>query len=74
MTESEFIDELFGEGWTQEQLPLFLEIVKQFDLDSKRYHQLRDMVASEFEENYIPTREELYEVDSMVDKARARTV
>ena len=37
MTPPEFIDELFGPGWREEDLPLYLDKLKQFVEDSQRY-------------------------------------
>ncbi len=69
VTPEEFIDALFGEGWTQDQLPVFLEIVKGFDRDAKRYHEVRELLASR-PGSFVASRKELYEVDELVDKAR----
>ena len=67
MTPEEFITELFGPGWTQEQLPAFLMILQKFDEDSKRYHQVREMMAGN---SFINTRKTLHEIDELVDQAR----
>lgn len=69
MTPEEFIDALFGEGWTQDQLPIFLEIVKGFDRDSKRYHEIREILAGG-RESFVASRKKLNEVDELVDQAR----
>lgn len=71
MTPEEFINALFGEGWTQQQLPLFLHILKQMDEDAKRYHQVRDVMATG-NASYVADRKALYEIDALVDSARNR--
>ena len=71
MTPEEFIDALFGKGWTQQQLPLFLYILKQMDEDAKRYHQVRDVMATG-NASYVADRKALYEIDELVDSARNR--
>ncbi len=67
MTPEEFIDALFGEGWTNDQLPLFLDILKGFDRDSKRYHEIRELLANR--NGFAATREQLSEIDDLVDEA-----
>ena len=66
MTPEEFIDALFGKGWTNDQLPIFLDILKGFDRDSKRYHEVRDLLANT---GFVATREQLSEFDDLVDEA-----
>jgi len=73
VTPEEFIDALFGQGWTQQQLPVFLHILMQMDTDAKRYHQIRDVMASG-DAAYVADRKALYEIDELVDKARASGV
>lgn len=67
MTPEEFIDALFGKGWTNDQLPIFLEVLKGFDRDSKRYHEIRDILANT--NGFVATREQLSEIDDLVDEA-----
>jgi len=67
VTPEEFIDALFGKGWTNDQLPLFLEIVKKFDQDSKRYHEVRELLTNE--SGLFATRKQLREFDDLVDEA-----
>ncbi len=73
MTPEEFIDALFGKGWNNQQLPVFLHILKQMDEDAKRYHQVRDVMASG-NASYVADRKALYEIDELVDQARIRGI
>jgi CRISPR/Cas system-associated protein endoribonuclease Cas2 len=71
VTPEEFIDALFGKGWTTQQLPVFLHILKQMDEDAKRYHQVREVMASG-NISYVADKKALYEIDELVDSARNR--
>ena len=71
MTPEEFIDALFGKGWNNQQLPVFLHILKQMDEDAKRYHQVRDVMAAG-NASYVADKRALYEIDELVDSARQR--
>ena len=68
MTPSEFITALFGEGWTEGQLPLFLNMLMRCQADAERYHELRDALAKG--EDWIADRESLNSVDDHVDAVR----
>ena len=68
MTPVQFITELFGDGWTQSQLPVFLVMLQQAQEDARRYHLVRDKIA---EDNEIPgSRSDLRQIDIEVDEAR----
>lgn len=68
MTKDQFIDALFGPGWTEAQLPVFLEMLRRMQEDAKRYYEVRDTIAKK---NYwIADRESLNSVDDEVDAAR----
>jgi hypothetical protein len=68
MTRDQFIDELFGAGWTDSQLPVFFEMLKKTQEDAKRYYELREHIAKG---NYwIADRASLRIVDDEVDAAR----
>lgn len=69
MTPHDFIDALFGQGWTEDQLPVFLHVIMKMDEDSKRYHQVREVMASG-NLAYVADKKALYEIDDLVDKAR----
>ena len=66
MTPPEFITALFGEGWTQAQLPVFLEMLRRSQEDAQRYHELRDFMTGQD----LPSREKMNEVDDYVDARR----
>jgi hypothetical protein len=70
MTPPEFITALFGEGWTQAQLPVFLEMLRRCQEDAARYHELRD----EFTDQWLPSREEMNKVDDHVDARRQSSI
>jgi hypothetical protein len=42
LTPEEFITALFGEGWSPEMLPIFLDMLKQMSADAQRYYIVRD--------------------------------
>ena len=68
MTPVQFITELFGDGWTQSQLPVFLVMLQQAQEDARRYHLVRDKIA---EDDEIPgSRSDLRQIDIEVDEAR----
>lgn len=71
MTPQEFIDALFGKGWTESQLPLFLVMLQQMEQDSKRYHEIRELLAGG-DACYAADRKALHEIDDVVDSARSR--
>ena len=68
MTPERFIDALFGDWWTPEQLPVLLEMVRQAQEDAKRYHELKDAIARE--DDWIASRSSLVSIDEQVDAAR----
>ena len=49
MTPVQFITELFGDGWTHSQLPVFLVMLQQAQEDARRYHLVRDKIAEDNE-------------------------
>ena len=68
MTPVQFITELFGDGWTHSQLPVFLVMLQQAQEDARRYHLVRDKIA---EEGDIPgSQSDLRQIDIEVDEAR----
>ena len=68
MTPVQFITELFGDGWTHSQLPVFLVMLQQAQEDARRYHLVRDKIAKD---NEIPgSRSDLRQIDIEVDEAR----
>lgn len=70
MTPKQFINELFGEGWTNSQLPSFLDIIKRFDEDSQRYYVVRDFAKNiKLMDNPV-SNEERHRTDDIVDARR----
>lgn len=70
MTAEQFITELFGEGWDERQLPVFLVMAERMSDDAQRYHVVRDyMEQSEFLVE-PRSREEYHEFDDVVDAKR----
>lgn len=68
MTPVQFITEIFGDGWTQSQLPVFLAMLRQAQEDARRYHLIRDKLT---EENGFPGgQSDLRQIDIEVDAAR----
>ena len=65
MTPVQFVTELFGEGWTEEKLSVFLVMVKQMQEDALRYHHLRDAYAG-----IDSSQADLRQIDREVDTAR----
>lgn len=68
MTPEQFIDALFGPGWTEQQLPVFLEMVRRMQEDSRRYYEVRESLAKGV--YWIADRTSLCAVDDEVDAAR----
>lgn len=68
MTPHQFIDGLFGPGWTEFQLPVFLEMLKKMQDDARRYHELREILARK--NDFVADRAALNSVDEYVDAAR----
>lgn len=70
MTAEQFITELFGEGWDERQLPVFLVMAERMSDDAQRYHVVRDyMEQAEFLVE-PRSREEYHEFDDVVDAKR----
>jgi hypothetical protein len=68
MKPDQFITELFGDGWTEAQLPVFLIMLKQMQEDATRYHAIRDALAEE--QGIQATQSDLRKFDNHVDIAR----
>ena len=65
MTTEQFITDLFGDGWTESQLPVFLQILRQTQEDALRYHAIRDAATGD-----LSSQSDLRKFDIEVDKAR----
>lgn len=68
MTPAQFITGLFGEGWTESQLPVLLEALRKSSDDAIRYHAIRDAAVKG--DGFVASQEELRQFDIDVDKAR----
>ena len=69
MTPKQFVNELFGEDWKPNQLPVFLDQIKAWSEDSQRYYVVRDFAKTEFSVN-PRDRKECHEFDDFVDAKR----
>lgn len=70
MTPKQFINELFGEGWTNAQLSSYLDVIKRFAEDSQRYYVVRDFAKNiKLMENPV-SNEERQRTDDIVDAKR----
>jgi len=67
LTCEEFVEELFGDGWDEKDLPSMLTILKEWEINSKRYCVIRDF-ATKLELGFdIRKREDFPEIDDLVD-------
>jgi hypothetical protein len=67
LTPDEFITALFGEGWTPEMLPVFLDMMKQMSADAQRYYIVRDNTFNIEFTNEPNSRENLAMFDNAID-------
>lgn len=70
MTPEQFITELFGEGWDERQLPVFLSMAERMSDDAQRYHVVRDYIENTGFRVEPRSREEYHELDDVVDAKR----
>ncbi len=68
MTPSEFITALFGDGWTEAQLPIFAIMISSMQEDAKRYHEIREALCRGTD--WVAVREDLMMADEQIDQAR----
>ena len=68
MTPSEFITTLFGEGWTESQLPLLATMVAYMQEDARRYHEIREVLSRGTD--WVASRADLMMSDEQIDRAR----
>lgn len=66
MTPHQFIDALFGPGWTEFQLPVFLEMLKKMQEDANRYYELREILARK--NDFVADRAALNSIDEYIDE------
>lgn len=70
MTPEQFITELFGEGWDERQLPVFLSMAERMSEDAQRYHVVRDYAEKIKLRGDIRPREEYHDFDDVIDAKR----
>lgn len=67
MTCEDFIEELFGDSWDEKDLPSMLMILKEWELNAKRYCVIRDY-ALELKLGFeVRHREDFHKIDDVVD-------
>ncbi len=63
----DFIESLFGDGWDEGDLPSMLTILKDWELNAKRYCVIRDF-ATELKLGYdLRDRKDFHFIDDVVD-------
>ena len=63
----DFIEELFGNDWDEKDLPSLLIILKEWELNAKRYCVIRDF-ALELKLGYDPREsKDFHLIDDVVD-------
>ena len=67
MTCEEFVDQLFGEGWQEKDLPSMLTILKEWELNAKRYCVIRDYATELNFGTEVRHREDFKFIDDLVD-------
>lgn len=70
MTPKEFLDELFGPGWREEDLPLYLDKIKETFEDAQRYYVVRDFAKNIKLMDNLVSNEERKRTDDIVDARR----
>lgn len=70
MTPAEFIDELFGPGWREEDLSLYLDKIKQTFDDAQRYYVVRDFAKNIKLTDNLVSNTERQRTDDIVDARR----
>lgn len=58
---------MFGEGWTAEMLPVFLDMLKQMSIDANRYYVVRDNTFNIEFTDHPNSRENLTMFDNAID-------
>jgi hypothetical protein len=66
----EFLDELFGPGWREEDLPLYLDKIKETFEDAQRYYVVRDFAKNIKLTDNLASNEERKRTDDIVDARR----
>ena len=70
MTPAEFIDELFGPGWREEDLSLYFDKIKQTFDDAQRYYVVRDFAKNIKLTDNLVSNTERQRTDDIVDARR----
>lgn len=70
MTPAEFIDELFGPGWREEDLSFYLDKIKQTFDDAQRYYVVRDFAKNIKLTDNLVSNTERQRTDDIVDARR----
>jgi hypothetical protein len=70
VTATQFIDELFGPGWQEEYLPLYLDKIKQTFEDAQRYYVVRDFAKNIKLTDNLASNAERQRTDDIVDARR----
>lgn len=70
MTPHQFMDELFGPGWREEDLHLYLDRIKLVFEDAQRYYVVRDFAKSIKLSDNLASNEERKRTDDIVDARR----
>jgi hypothetical protein len=68
MTPAEFITTLFGAGWTEDQLPVFANMISAMQEDALRYHEIREVLCRGTD--WVASRADLTLADKQIDNAR----
>ena len=63
----EFVDQLFGEGWQEKDLPSMLTILKEWELNAKRYCVIRDYATELSFGTEVRHRQNFKYIDDLVD-------
>jgi len=67
LTCEEFVEELFGDSWDEKELPAMLTILKEWELNARRYCIIRDF-AKEIKLGFdVRDRDKFKEIDDVVD-------
>ena len=63
----DFVEDLFGDSWDEQDLPSMLMILKEWELNAKRYCVILDY-ATEIHLGYeVRTREDFKFIDDLID-------
>lgn len=67
MTCEDFVEDLFGDWWSEKDLPSMISIIKEWEINAKRYCVVRDF-ATELKLGFdVRDREDFHKIDDVVD-------